>query len=384
MSGFDSGLCTGMILIDLQKAFDTIDHNILLNKMKFMGFSPETIKWFRSYLTDRFFFVSIENSLSKAGELTCGVPQGSILGPLMFLLYVNDMQQASNSAILLYADDSCLIYQHKNVKEIEQQLKEDFGKLCDCFIDNKLSIHMGEDKTKVILFASKYKSNDNNILDISYKGNKVKQYSSVSYLGCILDESMSGDMMALQVIKKINDRLKFLYRKKDLLSLPLRRILCNAIIQPHFDYACSSWYTNLKQKFKKKLQVCQNKCIRFCLQKGNMFHIGFKEFEQINWINVDDRVKQVILCSIFKFFDKTCPKYMSEMFSIANVLNINTRSSTLRLVQPKRKTNAGLNSLSYVGPSYWNKLSGFLKQSDNLNTFKHNLKKNFLQGYKTQ
>ena len=71
---------------------------------------------------------------------------------------------------------------------------------------------------------------------------------------------------------------------------------------------------------------------------------------------------------------------MSEMFSIANVLNINTRSSTLRLVQPKRKTNAGLNSLSYVGPSYWNKLSGFLKQSDNLNTFKHNLKKNFLQG----
>ena len=167
----------------------------------------------------------------------------------MFLLYVNDMQQASNSAILLYADDSCLIYQHKNVKEIEQQLKEDFGNLCDWFIDNKLSIHMGEDKTKVILFASKYKSNDNNILDISYKGNKVKQYSSMSYLGCILDESMSGDMMALQVIKKINDRLKFLYRKKDILSLRLRRLLCNAIIQPHFDYACSSWYTNLKQKF---------------------------------------------------------------------------------------------------------------------------------------
>ena len=92
------------------------------------------------------------------------------------------MQQDSNSVILC-TFDSCLIYQHKNVKEIEQQLKEDFGNLCDCFIDNKLSIHMEEDKTKVILFASKYKSNDSNILDISNKGNKVKQYSSMSYLG---------------------------------------------------------------------------------------------------------------------------------------------------------------------------------------------------------
>ena len=106
--------------------------------------------------------------------------------------------------------------------------------------------------------------------------------------------------MALRVIKKINDRLKFLYRKKTFLTPALRRLLCNAIIQPHFDYACSSWYINLKLIFKKKVQACQNKCIRFCMQKGNMYHISFNEFEEMNWLNVDSRVTQIIVCNVFK------------------------------------------------------------------------------------
>ena len=384
MTGFDSGLLTGMILIDLQKAFDTIDHDILLNKMKYIGFSSETIKWFKSYLTNRTFIVSIDNCYSNPGNLTCGVPQGSILGPLLFLIYINDMQQASDSMILLYADDSCLIYQDKNVKEIENRLNKDFGNLCNWFIDNKLSVHLGEDKTKAILFCPKNKSKVTQTLELSYKDNKIKQYSNVLYLGCILDESMSGELMALRAIKKINDRLKFLYRKKSFLSPALRRLLCNAIIQPHFDYACSSWYFNLTQAFKKKLQVCQNKCIRFCLQKGNMHHIGFREFELINWLNVDNRVIQIILCNVFKFLKGTCPHFMSEIFSFADNININTRSSSLRLIQPRRKTKKGLNCISYKGPSYWNKIPKYLKLSNSLNTFKHKLKQYFLKENETE
>ena len=113
LQGFDSGLYTGMILIDLQKAFDTINHNILLEKMSLMGFSEKAIGWFKSYLSNRTFKVTIDKIFSSNGNLTCGVPQGSILGPLLFLLYVNDMPQAVSSDLYLYADDSCLVYQHK-------------------------------------------------------------------------------------------------------------------------------------------------------------------------------------------------------------------------------------------------------------------------------
>ena len=125
-TGFESGLFTGMILIDLQKAFDTINHDILIKKMTFLGFSEETTNWFKSYLTNRKFIVHINNSFSEPGNLLCGVPQGSILGPLLFLLYINDMPQAVTCDLLLYADDTCLVFQHKDVIEIETVLNKKF------------------------------------------------------------------------------------------------------------------------------------------------------------------------------------------------------------------------------------------------------------------
>ena len=212
LKGFDKGLLTGMILVDLQKAFDTIDHEILLQKLKAIKFSESTIKWFKSYLSERIFLVNIENKLS------CEVPQGSILGPLLFLIYVNDMQQAATSTLLLYADDSCILYRHKDIVQIEKQLNEDFENLCDWFVDNKMSIHFGEDKTKSILFARKRSAKNIRQLNIEYRDINTKQHSEVTYLVCVLDETMSGEPMILKVINKINGKLKFLYRKNRFLS----------------------------------------------------------------------------------------------------------------------------------------------------------------------
>ena len=151
-------MMTGMILIDLQKAFDTIDHEVLLQKLCAIGFSKRTVNWFKSYLSNRSFKVNLGNNFSQPVSVSCGVPQGSILGPLLFLIYVNDMSQAVKCHLFPYADDSCLVCQHNDINEIEQQLNVDFRNICDWFVNNKLSIHFGEDKTKSILFASKFKN----------------------------------------------------------------------------------------------------------------------------------------------------------------------------------------------------------------------------------
>ena len=110
-----------MIWIDLEKAFDTINHDILLKKLSFISFSDHTVKWFQSYLSIRKFMVNLEKSFSKVSSILCGVPQGSILGPLLFLIYVNDMPMALKCDLFLYTDDTCLIFQSKNVKDIENQ-----------------------------------------------------------------------------------------------------------------------------------------------------------------------------------------------------------------------------------------------------------------------
>jgi hypothetical protein len=131
LTGIDNGLLTGMVLIDLQKAFDTIDHQIFSSKMSFLGFSKATISWYESYLTNRTFLVNVENDFSSSGDLSCGVPQGSILGPLIFLLYVNDMSNSVDYDLLLYADDSCLVFTGPDVKTIEENLNKNFNSLCD-------------------------------------------------------------------------------------------------------------------------------------------------------------------------------------------------------------------------------------------------------------
>ena len=143
------------------------------------------------------------------------------------------------------------MFQHKELEEIEWVLNSDFENICDWFVDNKLSIHFGEDKTKSILFASHRKIKTIKKLNMKYQDIEIKQHSQMTYLGCVMDETMSGEPMTLKVINKINGKLKFLYWKNSFLTPGLRRMLCNALIQPYFDYACSMWYPNLNAKLKK-------------------------------------------------------------------------------------------------------------------------------------
>ena len=118
---------------------------------------------------------------------------------------------------------------------------------------------------------------------------------------------MSGEPMAYKTVKKINFRLNHLFRKNQFLTPSLRRLLCNALIQPHFDYACTAWYPNLNKKLKNKIQTTQNKCVRFCPNLDKMAHISQNELEKLNWIPISNRINQCILSTTFKFVNDIGP-----------------------------------------------------------------------------
>ena len=257
------------------------------------------------------------------------------------------MKQAGPSDLLIYGDDSCLVFQHKHNTEIETHFNSDFSNLCKWFLYNKLSIHFGEDKTKSILFGSKRNFRKVGKLNITYQSIDIKQNFQVTYLGCILDETMSGEPMAYKTIKKINSRLNYLFRKKHFLTTSLRRLLCNALIQPHFDYACTAWYPNLCKKLKNKIQTTQNKCVRFCLNLDKMAHISQNEFEKLNWLPISDRINQCILSTTFKFVNDMGPNYLNEAFQWAAESNRTLRNDCRKLKHPFPRTTACQNSLSF-------------------------------------
>ena len=189
--------------------------------------------------------------------------------------------------------------------------------------------------------------------------------------------------MATRTLGKINVRLRFLYRKQNFLDLSLRRLPANALIQPHFNYACSAWFPLLDKRLTKKIQTAQSKCISFCLNLNNRAHIGIKEFKVINWLPTKEKFEQCTATKVFKFFDNSAPSYVSEMFSPAGQIRV-TRRSKNKLDKPFRKSNKGQNGLSYLGPKIWNSLNSDLKFAKNVNGFKHKIKDKFLKDLHTQ
>ena len=165
------------------------------------------------------------------------------------------------------------------------------------------------------MFGTKRPLKNQRDLVLRYGDIEIKQHRKVTYLGCILDNDLSGESMATKVLSLVNSRLKFLYRKQKFLTLPLRRLVCNALIQSHFDYACSAGYPSLNKRLSRKIQTFQNKCIRYCLSIDNRAHVGTDEFIKINWLPTKERVAQCICVIIFKFFNSMSPQYMSEILT---------------------------------------------------------------------
>ena len=240
-----------------------------------------------------------------------------------------------------------------------------------------MSIYFGEDKTKCMSFYTKQNLNKIGSLDIRYDIIQTKQYHSVTYLGCTLDENLSEYTMALKVFSKINCRRRLLYRKNGVFLLQsLRRLLYDALIQPHFYYTCSAWYPNLNNRLKSKLQILQNKCICFCLNLNSRTYVGHWIWDNIFTTNKWP-IQQCISSMAFQCFNNLSPLYTNDLFKPAGQNTTTTRTSLFKLSQPLRKTSHRQNSLSYVAPSIWNKLPDFLKTTDSVNTYKHRVSKYF-------
>ena len=179
-----------MILLTLQKAFDTIDHHILCSKLKLMG--VQSTKWFESYLSNRSQLVNIGKTHSDTAAVTCDVPQGSILGSLLFLSYVNDMVISidPDSPLLLYADDSTILFSHKYPDQIAHKLGKVVESCSYWLVDNKLSLHLG--KTECILFGSKRKLKRVKDFKVTCNGHTIEHTTYAKYLSLNIENLLSG------------------------------------------------------------------------------------------------------------------------------------------------------------------------------------------------
>ena len=211
----------------LQKAFDTVNHKIMLQKLEAIGLHESAIAWFKSYLYGRQRSVEIGEAISNPMTVTCGVPQGSILGPLLFLIYINDIYTAVRCKLLLYADGSALLVSGKDTKLIQESLSSELEVARDWLINNKLSLHLG--KTESILFGSKRKLNTCSSIQVRCAGTTLASQTHVKYLGIDLDQSLTGERVADKIICKSNAKLKLLYRHTKNINMKTKKTSYHSI-----------------------------------------------------------------------------------------------------------------------------------------------------------
>ena len=264
-NAIDKKLLSCAVLIDLSKAFDTVDHQLLLSKLPHYGFSRNLIQLLESFLHERQQLCSLNNQTSKAEKLfPLGVPQGSVLGPLLFLLAVNDLLHLPlKSTLDMYADDITLYFSSASIEELSQTINADLRRICTWFRDNRLVIN--NDKTKALLFGSEHKlrTNSTDSIPLFLDHKRIEFVKSAKLLGVVLDGSLSWKDHVSRVIGKISSNLYPLVVANRLrLPTHIRKILFHALISPHLNYGIPLYSGCSSQQYLHRLRILTKKAIR--------------------------------------------------------------------------------------------------------------------------
>ena len=374
------------IFIDLRKAFDTINHDILLSKMEHYGIRGITLKWFKSYLQNRKQFVFLNGVCSDIELINCGVPQGSVLGPLLFLIYINDLPNISKKfTFFLFADDTNIFYETNSKLKLEKNVNKELKKLYTWLIVNRLGLNL--DKTKFVIFHPYNKPNN---LKINLRINKkpIKETQNIKYLGIILDSTLSWKDHTDKISKKIKRAIGLMYKIRPYVFSKTLLKLYYSLIFPHLIYGIESWGTSSTVSIKP-LIILQKRAVRLITFKDKRqtdysLPASNPIFNNLKILKFPDISMLYISRFVFRCLNKLSTEQFHTWFkTTSNTYTYNTRSGTQNnLYLPyARTTNYGQRSIKYHGPKIWNELPIHIKKIETYATFTSMLKHYLLSKY---
>jgi hypothetical protein len=366
-----------VLFVDLSKAFDYVNHEALLYKLKMIGIKGFTYELLESYLKGRFFSVRNGSAISTKRKINSGVAQGGVMSPTLFNINQIDMQYLSlSSNCIKFADDLLLYksYKKKDLLEGLDCLKDDLNKLNGYFLSNGLTINFS--KTSFMVMKNSDKDVIPDIIQLDEDDNDVKLIHRVDeqkYLGIVLDNNLNFKAQHAVIIDKLMDTLKALRIIKHHIPISLLIQFFNAHFMSHV-YYCSFIYAKLNKEEIKRMQVLQNRCIK-CIFKLDSTHDTIDLFK--SYLTKTLPIIGVIYFSLITSIKKSLI-YNSDLFPRFQAINSNTRSNGLLMTQRFRRKSRLGNEASYLGVKLFNQLPTEIKQLEKLGKFKREVKKYLL------
>lgn len=366
----ENGRTIYAVFLDFKKAFETIDRIILGKKLRSIGVRNEELKWFEKYLTDREQVTCINEVFSDVITNPYGVPQGSVLGPLLFIIYINDIGESlRHCKINLFADDALITISEECPIESIQKLNEDLDNLYNWLNTNKLKLNLN--KTKCMKIGNTNRSS-NIELTVNINNENIEEVSSIKYLGVVIDNKLSFGQHIDYTVKKVAKRIGYMFRTCFNLDRWTKLTVYRTIISPYFEY-CSSILFLCNQGDIQKLQVQQNKAMR-CILKCNRYMSIRRMLKDLGWLSIDQRIKLNTLILIFKIKLNLLPNYLNTNIKYVNDIHSYDTRTRNDFSLPNYKKVCTQNSLYYNGLKLYNSLPSNVKESNSVIEFKRKCK----------
>ena len=354
-------------LIDVRKAFDCVNHNILKAKLENYGIRGVPLKWLVSYLADRKCFVKIGSFNSKINTFNIGVPQGSILGPILFLIYINNLPKISDTLkTQLFADDTIVSNTHQNIDTLIDSTNIELLKLNDWTLANKLTIHAG--KTKLLMVSNRIRSQ--NDYSINLLNNLVSPVNHCKYLGVRIDNKLTFKDHIGYIIAKISRYTGILYKIRDNLPMKNRLDYYYAYIYPYLSYNTIIWGCAYPTHLQP-LIIQQKRAVRTITNAGFRDHTD-PLFKRLKLLKVLDIYK--LQLGIHMYHARNRGEYASRS-------SVHTRGSVHDAHYDVRSLSTTQHAVSYAGPKFWNTLPLEIRSINSFKRFKKSLKENLISKY---
>ena len=379
----NDGLITGICSLDIKKCFDTINHKILLKKLEMYGFSENVLTWFTSYLSNRGAKVYCRNEYSEIKTTNIGVPQGSVLGPTLFLLYVNDINNYLGNAVCnLYADDVLIYCSGENVSIVNDKLQNSLSLIKEWYDKNMLVVNASKSSTMLVTTRQREATLLDN-MQLFLGEEMLQDVECCDYLGLKIDKNLNFSKYVNSLCNQLCAKIWFLSRLRKFLPFESLVQIYKSYIQPKIDYAITVWgYSN--ESNMDKIQRMQNRAVRAIYNNYDYVNVrGTELVSTMNVMNVRQRRDYFMSLLVFKCLHGLAPEYLCNEIIMAIEVrdrlgrNINEND----LYVPYVNVNCTKNAFSYRGPLLWNNLENHMKECTNINDFKSKAKAYMLRIY---
>ena len=366
------------VFIDLSKAFDTICHTTLLNKINFYGIRGITNEWFKSYLTKRKQYTVINSSKSALEDITCGVPQGSILGPILFLLYINDINHCTSLNLLSYADDTTIYTSNSNADTLYAEVNKELIKLDDWFRANKLSLNVK--KTNYSIFSpTKFPHDVNRTLILN--NTSINREHSVRFLGLNIDQQLTWNTHINKLKSKIASSMFILNRVKKQLPHDALKSIYLTLVHSHLMYGITAWGNS---STTNKLYLLQKKALRLINNKTYLSHTD-PLFKQEKVLKLHDIYKVFTALHVHDILANNLPSSFNNFFPIINPTKHDriTRQNN-NLPQTLARTQFSARTTYHAIPTLWNNLELSIRTIPSRKRLKDKLTQHIMTQYKSE